>query len=134
MSIEGRSWQIRRLICLVWLVLLTLLVNGTALVWRVRVAGRVSHLSVALVDHTTGGRVLTWHLVVCRLVSDGRKLRTGTSVRRRLSTLRVGGTSWGINLASLCLSCLAFTLFDSFALSLFLLLAGLPFFADLLEF
>jgi hypothetical protein len=69
--------------------LLTLLVDGSGLVWRVRVVGvgGVTHLSVALVNHsTTGSTILARDLAVCRLVSDGGKLRADTTtVSRRLS-------------------------------------------------
>lgn len=60
--------------------LLTLLVDGSALVRGVRIVGRVSHLSVALVNHsTTRSTILTRHLAICRLVSNGGKLRTNTT-------------------------------------------------------
>lgn len=116
--------------------LLTLLVDRSALVWGVRVVGRVAHLSVALVDHsTTRGTILARHLAIRGLVPDGRKLRADTTtVSRGLSLGRVRGTG-AIDLASLCcLGSYTLTVLGSLARGLFLLLASLPFLANLLEF
>lgn len=118
-------------------VLLTLLIDGSALVRGVRVVGRVPHLAVALIDHaTTGATVLTRHLAVGGLITDGRKLRTDTTaVGGRLTSLGwVGGTR-GLDLVGLCrLGSSALTFLNGLALRLFLLLAGLPFLANLFEF
>lgn len=117
-------------------VLLTLLVHGTALVRGVRVVGRVPHLSVALVNHTTArATVLVGNLAVGRLIADGRQLRANAAgVSGRLATLRGVRRSGGIDLTSLGgLGSSTLTFFSSLALRLFLLLAGLPFLANLLE-
>ena len=117
-------------------VLLTLLVNGTTRVGRVVVVGWVAHLAVVLVDHATGGgTVLARDLAVGSLVADGRELRTNTAgVGGRLALGRVGGTR-GLDLVGLRgLGGSTLTFLGSLALSLFLLLASLPFLADLLEF
>lgn len=115
--------------------LLTLLVDGTALVRGVRIVGRVPHLPVALIDHsTTRGTILTRHLAVCRLVSNRRKLRTDTTAVSRGLSLRRIGRARGIDLASLSLSSDTLTVLSGLALSLLLLLPGLPFLANLLEF
>lgn len=122
---------------MVALLLLTLLVHRTALVWGVRVVRRVAHLAVALVDHAATGRtVLARDLAISGLVADGRQLRTNTtSVGRRLTSLGRVGRTGGLDLVSLrSLGGSTFTLLGSLALGLFLLLAGLPFLADLLEF
>jgi hypothetical protein len=113
-----------------------LLVHGTALVRGVRVVGRVTHLSVALVDHaTTRAAVLAIDLAISRLITDGGKLRTDTAaVSGGLATLRGVRRAGGIDLTSLGgLGSSTLTLFSSLALRLFLLLAGLPFLSDLLE-
>lgn len=119
------------------LALLTLLVHRTALVRRVRVVGRVTHLSIALVDHATARRtILTRDLAIGSLVADRRELRTNTTaVGRGLSRLRrVGGTR-GLDLVGLgSLGSGTLTLLRSFTLGFFLLLASLPFFANFLEF
>lgn len=117
-------------------ILLTLLVHRTALVGGVRVAVRVAHLSVALVDHTAArGAVLAGHLTISSLVADRRQLRANTgSVGRGLS---LGGIGWtrSVDLAGLCRLCSStLTLLSGLALCLFLLLSGLPFLANLLEF
>jgi hypothetical protein len=116
--------------------LLTLLVDGSGLVWRVRVVGvgRVPHLSITLVNHsTTRSTILARDLAIRGLVSDGGKLRADTTtVSRRLS---LGGVGAGaIDLASLCLSGHTLTVLGSLARSFFFLLASLPFLANLLEF
>lgn len=119
-----------------YFVLLTLLVHGTALVRGVRVVGRVTHLPVALVDHaTTRAAVLAIDLAISRLIADGRELGTDTAaVSGGLATLRGVRRAGGIDLTSLGgLGSSTLTLFSSLALRLFLLLAGLPFLADLLE-
>lgn len=124
------------LLLLFGLFLLTLLVHGTALVRGVRVVGRVPHLSVALVNHTTArAAVLVGNLAIGRLVADGRQLRANAAgVSGRLATLRGVRGSGGIDLTSLGgLGSSSLTFFSSLALRLFLLLAGLPFLADLLE-
>lgn len=118
------------------LFLLTLLVHGTALVRGVRVIGRVPHLSVALVDHATARTtVLVGDLTVGRLVADGRQLRANAAgVSGGLTTLRGVRRSGGIDLTGLgSLGSSSLTLFSSLSLRLFLLLAGLPFLANLLE-
>ena len=117
--------------------LLTWLVHLATLgVGRVRVARRIGHLTI-LVNHTTA-TVSAVHLAISGLVPDRGKLRTNTA-----------GVGWGLS-STLCrvwcprcfdLVCLSglsgsstLTFLGSLALSLFLLLAGLPFFADLFEF
>lgn len=122
---------------MVALLLLTLLVHGTALVWGMRVVGRVAHLPVALVNHATTGRtVLARHLAISRLVADRRQLRANAaSVGRWLASLRWVGGPRSLDLVGLSsLGSGTFTLLGSLALGLFLLLAGLPLLADLLEF
>lgn len=119
------------------LLLLTLLIHRSALVGGVRVVGRVAHLSVALVDHAAARRtVLAWHLAVGSLVTDRRQLRANsTSVGRRLSSLRWVGGGRRLDLVGLgSLGGSTLALLGSLALSLFLLLPGLPLLADLLEF
>ena len=112
-------------------------VHRTALVGRVRVVGRVGHLCIVLVDHATARRttVLAGDLAICGLVSDRRELRAdSTGVGRRLSMRWVRGVG-RLNLVGLgSLSGSTLTLLNSLALSLFLLLASLPFLADFLEF
>jgi hypothetical protein len=79
---------------------------------------------------------LVGNLAIGRLVADRRQLRANAaSVSRRLTTLRRVRRAGGIDLAGLgSLGSSSLTLFSSFTLRLFLLLAGLPFLADLLEF
>lgn len=131
-----RSWQ-RNKMAMVALLLLTLLVHGTALIGGVRVVGRVAHLSVALVDHAAaGGTVLAGHLAVSGLVADRRQLRADTTaVGRRLTGLGWVGRTRSLDLVGLGgLGSSTLALLGSLALGLFLLLAGLPLLADLLEF
>lgn len=93
-------------------------------------------MAVVLVDHATGGgTVLAGDLAVGSLVTDGRELRTNTAgVGGRLTLRRVRGAR-GLDLVGLRgLGGSTLTLLGSLALSLFLLLASLPFLADLLEF
>lgn len=118
------------------MLLLTLLIDRAALVGGVRVVGRVAHLSVALVDHAAAGRtVLAWHLAVGSLVTDRWQLTNSSSVGRRLSSLRWVGRSRRLDLVGLgSLGGSTLALLGSLALSLFLLLPGLPLLADLLEF
>lgn len=116
--------------------LLTLRVHRSALVGRVRIVGRVGHLSIVLVDHSTTRRatIRPRDLAVGGLVSDGGKLRANTTtVGRWLAVRRVGGVG-SFNLVGLDgLSGGTLTLLDSLTLSLFFLLAGFPFLADFLE-
>lgn len=117
--------------------LLTLRVHWSALVWRVRVVGRVRHLSIVLVHHSTAGgsTILTGDLAVCGLVSDRRELRTNTTaVGRWLPVGWVRGVG-GFDLVGLnSLSGSALTLLNGLALSLFFLLASFPLLANFLEF
>jgi hypothetical protein len=136
-SVIGRETQYGDAGLLLVLFLLTLLVHRTALVRGVRVVGRVPHLSVALVDHATARTtVLVGDLTVGRLVADGRQLRANAAgVSGGLTTLRGVRRSGGIDLTGLgSLGSSSLTLFSSLTLRLFLLLAGLPFLANLLEF
>lgn len=117
-------------------VLLTLLVHGTALVGGVRVVGRVAHLSVALVDHATArGAVLAGNLAIGSLIADRRQLRPDTaSIGGGLALGGVGGAR-SVDLGGLRrLGSSTLTLLGGLALSVFLLLSGLPFLANLLEF
>jgi hypothetical protein len=78
---------------------------------------------------------LVGNLAVGRLIADGRQLRANAAgVSGRLATLRGVRRSGGIDLTSLGgLGSSTLTFFSSLALRLFLLLAGLPFLANLLE-
>lgn len=118
-----------------FILLLTLLIDGSALVWRMRVGRRVAHLAIALVDHsTTRSTILTRYLAFRGLVPNGRKLRANTTtVRWWLSLGGVRGAR-AIDLVGLRLSSHALTVFGSLALSFFFLLASLPFLANFLEF
>lgn len=136
-GIAGRGRETNRAACfgVRLFFLLTLLVDGSGLVWRVRVVGvrRVPHLSVALINHsTTRSTILARDLAIRGLISDRGELRADTTVSRRLT---LGGVGAGaIDLASLCLSSHTLTVLGSLARSFFFLLASLPFFANLLEF
>lgn len=117
--------------------LLTLRVHRSALVGRVRVVGRVGHLCIVLIDHSTARRttVLAGDLAIRGLVSDRRELRadsTGVSRWLAVGWVRRIGRFDLVGLGSLSGSTL--TLLNSLTLSLFLLLASLPFLADFLEF
>jgi hypothetical protein len=103
----------------------------------VRVVWGVGHLPIVLVDHATARRttVLAGDLAIRGLISNRRELRAdSTCIGRWLSVGRVRrvGRFNLIGLGSLSSSTL--TLLNSLALSLFLLLAGLPFLTDFLEF
>lgn len=119
--------------------LVLLLIYLTALaVRRVRVVWRIGHLSVALINHATArSSVLTRHLAVSGLIPDRGQLRTDTArVGGRLTGLRRIARARSINLVGLrsLSSSSTFTLLGGLALSLFLLLASLPLFANFLEF
>lgn len=90
-----------------------------------------------LVDHTTA-TVSAVYLAISGLVPDRRELRTNTAgVGRGLgSTLCRVWCSRCFDLVGLggLSGSSTLTFFSSLALGLFLLLAGLPFFADLFEF
>lgn len=116
-----------------------MLIYLTALaVRRVRVVWRIGHLSVALINHATArSSVLTRHLAVSGLIPDRGQLRTDTArVGGRLTGLRRIARARSINLVGLrsLSSSSTFTLLGGLALSLFLLLASLPLFANFLEF
>jgi hypothetical protein len=99
-------------------------------VGRVRVAARITDLSIALwVRHTTSS-VLGRNLAICRSVADGRELRADAGRIRSRGPLRIALLA--IDLVRLGI--LAVALLGSLASILFLLLPGLPFFSDLLEF
>jgi hypothetical protein len=102
-----------------------------------RIVGRISHLSVVLIHHSTSGRstILAGDLAVCRLVSDRWELRTDTTaVGGWLAVGWVRGVG-GFDLVGLdSLGGSAFTLLNGLTLGLFFLLASFPLLADFLEF
>lgn len=116
------------------------MINLTTLCVRgVRIVGRVSHLAIALVYHTTCCAISAMHLAVSGLVPDRGKLRTDTArISRGLTSSSLRGIRCTGGFHLVCLGSLGssstLTLFSSFALSLFLLLAGFPFLSDFLEF
>ena len=108
---------------------LTLIHLLTLPIGRVRVS---SGIPIALLVHlVNASRVLHWSLALGRRVADGRKVWTNAG--------RIVGAGWclcgicGLTIDTISPSDGTLTFLVCFASSLFLLLAGLPLFANLLE-
>lgn len=119
----------------------TLLVHLALAVRRLRIAVGRLHLATGVLWHALHRMrllpVLRGHLTARRCVADGRQLTHCLGIARgRVVLLRPAIRRIMLplpGLSALLLHRLALPLFVSFALVLFLLLAGLPFLADLLE-
>jgi len=95
-----------------------------------RIAARIPHLPIPLRVSHTSRTILARNLAISRSVADGRELRP--HARRVGSRRGLGITLLAID--RIGLGILTVTFLGSLAGVLFLLLPGLPFFADFLEF